>query len=135
MRNTLKRISRKAFFKQFAVILSLPFVYLTFKTVQWQKQSQSIKEIRVPIDLGKDVVFQENFIYIKQNNEVRFFSSKCTHLGCKINTLKNDHLACGCHGSHFSLKGKVLNGPALINLKELQYTVDKESQEYIIKLS
>jgi cytochrome b6-f complex iron-sulfur subunit len=88
----------------------------------------------LPLELGKDVVFLNDIIYVNQNNEVRFYSSKCTHLGCKINTLKNDYLACGCHGSLFSLEGKVLNGPASTNLKSLGYIIDTETQEYIVKL-
>ncbi len=135
MKERLKRISRKTFFKQIAIVLSIPYVYLALKTVLWQKNSQAIKEIRIPIDLGKDILFDEHYIYIKKDNIVRFFSSKCTHLGCKISTLKENELACGCHGSHFSLSGKVLKGPAAKELKELSYTIDIETQEYIIQLA
>lgn len=134
MRLNYSRITRKSFFNQLALFLSIPFVYLAFKTVLRQKSITKIREIRLPIELGKDVVFLQDIIYIKQNNEVRFYSSKCTHLGCKITTLKSDYLACGCHGSHFSLEGKVINGPASTNLKRLEYRIDEETQEYIIKL-
>lgn len=134
MKEQLKRISRKTFFKQIAIVLSIPYVYLALKTILWHKNSQAIKEIRLPIDLGKDILFDEHFIYIKKDNAIRFFSSKCTHLGCKISTLKEDELACGCHGSHFALNGKVLKGPAAKNLQELEYSIDNDTQEYIIQL-
>ena len=135
MKERLKRISRKTFFKQLAVVLSIPYAYFALKTVLWQKQSQALKEIRIPINLEKDIFFDEHIIYIRRDNEVHFYSSKCTHLGCKISTLKNDQLACGCHGSHFSLEGKVINGPAAKDLTELKYFIDKDSQEYVVQLS
>ena len=135
MNKAFGKISRKAFFNHLALLLSAPFVFLAFNTVFRTKRNSSIKELRLPIDLDKDIVFHKDIIYVNQNNKVRFFSSKCTHLGCKISTLKNDYMACGCHGSHFALDGKVIKGPASSNLVELNYSIDKESQEYVIKLS
>ena len=61
---------------------------------------------------------------IKQNNTLQIFSSKCTHLGCKINKIDNDKLICPCHGSVYSINGKVLNGPAIKNLTQLSFKTD-----------
>jgi Rieske Fe-S protein len=135
MNKTFGKISRKAFFNHLALLLSAPLVFLAFNTVFRAKRNGRIKELRIPIELDKDIVFHKDIIYVNQNNKVKFFSSKCTHLGCKINTLKNDFMACGCHGSHFALDGKVLKGPASRNLVELNYSIDQDSQEYVIKLS
>ena len=40
-------------------------------------------------------------------------SAKCTHLGCTL-AFEQDRemLYCNCHGSEFSIDGKVLKGPA-----------------------
>lgn len=135
MDKVFKGISRKTFFSQLAVILSFPFVYFAYRTILRAKRDSIVKELRLPIDMNKDVMFYKDVIYVNKNKNIRFYSSKCTHLGCKINTLKNDYIACGCHGSHFSLEGKVLKGPASSNLVELNYFIDEESQEYVIKLS
>lgn len=43
---------------------------------------------------------------------------RCPHLGCALKWNKAEHSwDCGCHGSRFSAKGKLLNGPATDNLK------------------
>ncbi len=44
---------------------------------------------------------------------VTVFSPICTHLGCRYDWEPNaDRFLCPCHGSVFSLDGKVLAGPA-----------------------
>jgi cytochrome b6-f complex iron-sulfur subunit len=67
-----------------------------------------------------------------QNPIYLFYSGKgshtavlgeCTHKGCELE-LQGSVLACPCHGSEFSLRGIVQNGPASKNLEPLivQYT-------------
>jgi glycine/D-amino acid oxidase-like deaminating enzyme/nitrite reductase/ring-hydroxylating ferredoxin subunit len=48
-------------------------------------------------------------------------SAVCTHLGCLVhwNTLERCW-DCPCHGSHFDVDGRVLNGPAISPLEPLQ---------------
>lgn len=46
-------------------------------------------------------------------NELKAYSSKCTHNGCKINLPDGATAAlCPCHDSLFNSSGKVINGPA-----------------------
>jgi cytochrome b6-f complex iron-sulfur subunit len=46
-------------------------------------------------------------------NEVKAFSSKCTHAGCKINLPDETVQAhCPCHGSVFNSSGNLISGPA-----------------------
>jgi cytochrome b6-f complex iron-sulfur subunit len=53
-------------------------------------------------------------IYVVKDREGVFAESAvCTHLGCLTRPNPNeDGFFCPCHGSRFSLDGKVLDGPA-----------------------
>lgn len=56
---------------------------------------------------------------------------KCTHRGCELN-VGGGIYTCPCHGSEFSLSGKVLEGPADTDLKTYETKTD---DEYIYILS
>jgi menaquinol-cytochrome c reductase iron-sulfur subunit len=46
-------------------------------------------------------------------NQVVAFGPQCTHLGCAYHwEMAQGKFACPCHGSYFSVDGKVLDGPA-----------------------
>jgi glycine/D-amino acid oxidase-like deaminating enzyme/Rieske Fe-S protein len=57
-------------------------------------------------------------IYKDQNGTTHTFSATCTHLGCTVtwNNLEKS-FDCPCHGSRFSNRGKVINGPANADLE------------------
>jgi cytochrome b6-f complex iron-sulfur subunit len=90
---------------------------------------------------------KEQKVYIVRAKEGYFYavSAVCTHLGC-ITSWKPERgiIACPCHGSKFTLKGNVIEGPAprplprfLISLDEHgQIVVDKGqivSEDFILK--
>jgi len=50
---------------------------------------------------------------------------KCTHRGCELN-VGGGIYSCPCHGSEFTVKGKVLEGPAEENLKTYKTKTDHE---------
>lgn len=52
------------------------------------------------------------------NPEWVIVSATCTHLGCVPNTVDNapEGWFCPCHGSVFDMTGRILRGPAPINL-------------------
>jgi glycine/D-amino acid oxidase-like deaminating enzyme/nitrite reductase/ring-hydroxylating ferredoxin subunit len=58
-------------------------------------------------------------VYKDENGDVFSFSAVCPHLGCIVHW--NDaekSFDCPCHGSRFSGKGKVMNGPAISDLEK-----------------
>jgi glycine/D-amino acid oxidase-like deaminating enzyme/nitrite reductase/ring-hydroxylating ferredoxin subunit len=63
-------------------------------------------------DAGKIAVCRD------QSGRFHTMSSVCTHLACDVKWNKAEHTwDCPCHGSRFSATGKVLNGPAVADLK------------------
>ena len=54
-----------------------------------------------------------------KNGKLHILSSPCTHMGCQVRWNKAEMTwDCPCHGSRFNYEGKVIHGPALVNLKE-----------------
>ncbi|MBD77328.1 MAG: (2Fe-2S)-binding protein [Crocinitomicaceae bacterium] len=50
----------------------------------------------------------------------------CTHRGCELN-VGGGIYGCPCHGSEFSVTGKVLEGPADRDLKTFKTEIDHEN--------
>ncbi|MGB0390724.1 MAG: ubiquinol-cytochrome c reductase iron-sulfur subunit [Salibacteraceae bacterium] len=51
---------------------------------------------------------------------------KCTHRNCELN-VGGGIYSCPCHGSEFSITGKVLQGPADKNLQTFKTKTDNEN--------
>jgi Rieske Fe-S protein len=61
-------------------------------------------------------------------------SDKCTHLGCRINSIDGDKLICPCHGSVFDSNGEVINDPAGKSLAKLRWRYNKSETKIIVEL-
>jgi len=74
----------------------------------------------IPVGEGRIIEVNKNLYgaYCDENYNLHLVSAKCTHVGCTIKW-NNDEKSwdCPCHGSRFTYEGKVLNGPANVNLK------------------
>lgn len=58
-------------------------------------------------------------LYRDERGEDHAFSALCPHLGCVVNWNEYEQSwDCPCHGSRFSAKGEVVNGPANGNMAE-----------------
>lgn len=57
-------------------------------------------------------------VYRDENSRLHAYSAVCPHLGCYVHW-NNDEKSfdCPCHGSRFTCEGKVVNGPAIGDLK------------------
>jgi len=79
------------------------------------------------IPFGTVLVVSRHKIYVIRSTAGFFaLSSVCTHLGCMTRYVpENAQLACPCHGSRFSLDGKVTAGPAPRPLRRLQITMER----------
>ena len=62
-------------------------------------------------------------VYRDESGELHVFSASCTHLGCVVHWNGGEKtFDCPCHGSRYSNEGKVINGPAVADLKAVQVT-------------
>ncbi len=60
---------------------------------------------------------------VKNAGTVTFLAVTCSHLGCSVAFNKDaKRFECPCHGSRFSIDGKVIHGPALFPLSHLKVT-------------
>ena len=60
-------------------------------------------------------------VYKDEDNELYAFSAVCPHLGCVLQwNAEEKSFDCPCHGSRFSKEGKVVNGPAISDLKRIE---------------
>ena len=59
-------------------------------------------------------------VYKDEKNDIHIIKTKCTHLGCYLQFNKvNKVYECFCHGSMFDIDGKLINGPAIKDLKHI----------------
>ena len=74
----------------------------------------NLNELGFPICLYKE---KDNYIAALM---------KCTHRGCELN-VGGGIYSCPCHGSEFSITGKVLEGPADENLTTFKTETNEEN--------
>lgn len=134
--NNKSKISRKKFIKGILYLLLLPFGISLESLVKTSSAVQTgSQKISLPKDLAEGFSFFDNVIVYKQNDAVNIYSSRCTHLGCKINKQQNGNLICPCHGSKYNPKGEVIEGPASKNLPQYNYNIDHKTGKMIVKVS
>lgn len=65
--------------------------------------------------------FKKIAIYKSSSGVLHAFSAICPHLGCVVQwNAEEKSFDCPCHGSRFTGKGKVINGPAITDLKKVE---------------
>jgi len=99
------------------------FSFLSLRMISINKKlyKENFEKLEFDSVLSLGFTFSEKVIIYKTENELTAFSSRCTHLGCTINQTDGVNLVCGCHGSKFSPKGEVMQGPAQKNLIALEH--------------
>lgn len=126
----MQQFSRKSFLKVLGYVLILPFALL-WNSVLNNTPSKKSKTV-VPPELPDGVSFFNNVIAVKSDEKVMFFSSRCSHLGCRINKSDGNKIVCPCHGSEYNLKGEVIKGPAGKPLSKLLFSIDKKTGGYLV---
>lgn len=71
-------------------------------------------------------------VYRLTENEYSALLMQCTHQGAELQVF-GDRLQCPAHGSEFTNKGEVQNGPADQHLRTFEVVIEKESIRIILK--
>lgn len=128
-----KKISRRKLFKIFASVLAIPFAGLWL--TELKSHLNFVKKdgkIEIPQNIAEGITFFDKIIVEKKGEDLKIFSSRCTHLGCKINNESDGNFICPCHGSKFDLNGNVVSGPAAENLNLLEYKINKKTGKIVV---
>ncbi|MFO7193448.1 MULTISPECIES: Rieske (2Fe-2S) protein [Thermocrispum] len=77
------------------------------------------------VQVGGGTVFKDAETVVTQPAEGEFkaFSAICTHQGCLVDSVSDGLINCKCHGSQFTLDGRVAKGPARDPLPAREVTV------------
>ncbi len=74
---------------------------------------------------------EENVLIVNWEDQIRAFTSVCTHEGCSRNwVFGRGVFTCTCHSSKFDYRGEVVSGPAKKNLAE--FSVNRTGDELLI---
>lgn len=126
--------SRRNFFKTLIGFALAGSALLIGKMVKTNNSIYERKSVTLSLESGNGVSFADDFIIVRKDGNINVFSSKCTHLGCKINETSENALLCPCHGSKFNLDGVPVSGPALKPLETLDFELNKSKTSITIKL-
>jgi cytochrome b6-f complex iron-sulfur subunit len=125
--------------KRFISIIGYLVVFLL--SGLWLEISKRTRDLEPPTSLSfplsgmeQGTNLMEGIIAYRERDSIRIFSARCSHLGCKINEVREGRLICPCHGSEFDTKtGKAIKGPALRPLKELNFEI--RDDQVVVELS
>lgn len=130
-----RKIDRKSFLKIIGGVLALIPLFLVFPLISKRKKFLSKKRfVEIPLDIQEGITFFPDCIVNRRGMGVEVFSSRCSHLGCRINRQMGSELVCPCHGSRYSTEGRVLSGPAARDLEVLEYRIDEKKKKFIITI-
>lgn len=109
------------------MLLGLGLLALIFPLLRFVGFRVPAKPRKIEINTtapANGVLVHSDFILFDRDGASWALTRKCTHLGCKVSYHEQgNYLECPCHQSRFSPQGKVVHGPAKIDL--IAYTVEK----------
>jgi len=120
--------SRRAFLWAAGLVLAAPLPAAVASMIDRYIATRAPAEpVAIPPDAIDTVTFADGVIVTRIAGEIHAFSSRCTHLGCRIDRTVGDDLVCPCHGSRFRLDGTVAAGPAIRPLTPLPHEIDPKT--------
>lgn len=128
-------IHRRKFLKILGGILTGVPLLMVFPLIKKRRKFMVQKrDFAVSLDVQEGISFFKDCIVHRRGDDLKVYSSRCSHLGCRINRQMGNELVCPCHGSHYSLEGKVLSGPAAEDLPSLDFKINEKEKKIIISI-
>ncbi len=140
----LVSVANGAILSVVGIIVAFPIVRIFFNPLRGRNEAEGfvpvakLSELRSGKPIQKSVVAVQHdawnkmenvrmgsvWLIMRENGEVRAFSSICPHLGCLYSWNTNrKNFICPCHTSGFTLDGKKVEGPSPRDLDSLNVKV------------
>jgi Rieske Fe-S protein len=114
------------------LFLAIPLAALWYLVARRRKTSGK-RSYRLPAPTTDGLSFHGPVILrASKDGEVTALSARCPHLGCLINQRDGENLVCPCHGSRFTLEGRVQQGPARVDLTPLSVRREPKNDSLVI---
>jgi nitrite reductase/ring-hydroxylating ferredoxin subunit len=118
-----KNISRRHVLAVFGWISLLPLAGLWFSMVKRTQYREVQKISRILLeDIPQGYSYHSEYLIYRQREAFEIYSTKCTHLGCRLRMSDDRMLVCPCHGSVFDPEsGAAIKGPAEKSMEKLSF--------------
>ena len=122
------------FLKKAWGLIFLPYLVFMVLMARRHEMVSQPGQTRIAGPIPEGISFFGDIVCIKKGDQLAAYSSRCTHLGCRINKSEGDRLICPCHGSEYTMDGQVIKGPALHALHQLSYSFDTDNKAILVNL-
>jgi Rieske Fe-S protein len=116
-------------------LLLLPFAGIWWSMIKRQQQHEETNIIKISrLNIPEGISYHGVCVMSKKNDILTVYSTRCSHLGCRLKLKGNGILSCPCHGSEFDpATGQALKGPAGKHLQILDYMVKDDFVKIEVK--
>lgn len=127
--------SRRRVITLFGWLLILPLagVWLSMVKRKQEREEGNISRILMK-DIPQGYSYHPEYLISRKIETFVIYSTKCTHLGCRMRMSDNGMLICPCHGSIFSPEsGETVKGPAEKPLEKLGFIAEEDYLSIFLK--
>ena len=135
-RHARRTSRRQVLWRILACSLAIPFLGSLVVMLRRVQATGAPATVLIPPDVSVGLSVVESVIVHRgDDGTIRVFSSRCTHLGCRIDRIAGDEAVCPCHGSRYRADGTVSAGPATRPLRRFRVEPDPASGGWIARAS